>query len=107
MQKPLSTPSSQLGSALEPVISDAQAQVLRFIIKLSLQPHQRARAHSSILMAWNRDPDFDLVYPIVEFYWMGAIGYFEQEKTFNPPRDQDRIVEYVIERLAKRFPKIA
>jgi hypothetical protein len=54
----------------------------------------------------DRDPDFDLVYPVIEFYWLGAIGYFEREKNFNPSRDQDRIVEYVIERLTKRFPEV-
>ena len=107
MQKPQPTPSSPLASVLEPLISEAQGQVLRFIIKLSRQPHQRARAQASILMAWNQDQDFDLIYPIVEFYWMEAIGYFQREKHFNPSRDQDRIVEYVIERLAKRFPDIA
>jgi len=106
MEKPQNAPKRPLGSEPEPLVSEAQAQVLRFIVKLANQPHQRARAHGSILRAWNRDPDFDLVYPVIEFYWLGAIGYFEREKNFNPSRDEDRIVEYVIERLEKRFPKV-
>ena len=106
MEKTQNAPKRPLGSEPEPLVSEAQAQVLRFIVKLANQPHQRARAHGSILRAWNRVPDFDLVYPVIEFYWLGAIGYFEREKNFNPSRDQDRIVEYVIERLTKRFPEV-
>ena len=102
MQKPQPTPSSPLASVLEPLISEAQGQVLRFIIKLSRQPHQRARAQASILMAWNQDQDFDLIYPIVEFYWMEAIGYFQREKHFNPSRDQDRIE--LCQRIRKNLP---
>jgi len=94
---------------LEPTITDPdlteeQAKVLLFLVRLSRQPNQRARAHASITMAWNRDPDFELIYPIIEFYWLAAIGYFEFDKNFNPVRDQDRIVEFIIGRLAQRFP---
>lgn len=107
MKKPQASITRVPGPEKEPDLSEAQTQVLRFIVKLAYQPHHRARAHASILMAWNRDPDFDLVYPVVECYWMAAIGYFEREKNFNPERDQDRIVEYVIDRLAKRFPEVS
>ena len=105
MEKPQPTSFLHLDRLSDPPVSDAQARVLRFLVKLARQPHQRGRAHAAVLMAWNRDPDFDLIYPIIEFYWLGAIGYFEQRNNFNPARDQDRIAEQVIERLLQRFPE--
>ncbi|MFN5807236.1 MAG: hypothetical protein EBV69_04645 [Oxalobacteraceae bacterium] len=89
---------------MDPAMTEEQAKVLLFLVRLSRQPNQRARAHAAIAMTWNRDPDFELIYPIIEFYWLAAIGYFELDKNFNPVRDQDRIVEFIIGRLAQRFP---
>jgi len=70
---------------LEPTITDPdlteeQAKVLLFLVRLSRQPNQRARANAAIAMTWNRDPDFELIYPIIEFYWLAAIGYFELDE---------------------------
>lgn len=90
----------------EPQVNEAQAKVLRFIVKLSKQPSRRPRACAAVLMAWNRDPDFESVYPVIESYWMAAIGYFERERNFNPARDQDRIVDHILERLATRFTDV-
>lgn len=105
MENPLQRTTGQRAIPTEPVISEAQARVLRFLVTLSRQPSQRARASAAVLMAWNRDPDFDLVYPVIEAYWMGAMGYFERDKSFNPTLDQDRIIEHILNQLSKRFPE--
>jgi len=66
---------------MDPAMTEEQAKVLLFLVRLSRQPNQRARAHAAIAMTWNRDPDFELSIRLSSFIGLRRLAILSWTKT--------------------------
>jgi len=78
-------------------------KVLELIVKLHGDPRQRAKIYGMLRRAWDGDPDYVSIFPIVERLWLEAVGMHDGRANLNPDRDHERIIDFVIKRIEEEL----
>lgn len=78
-------------------------RVLELIVKLHGDPRQRTRVYGMLRRAWEGDPDYVSIFPVVERLWLEAVGMYDGQGNLNPDRDHERIIDFVIRRIEEQL----
>jgi len=81
----------------KPDLDPDTRRVLELIVKLHRDPRQRTKVYHMLRRAWDGDPDYASIYPVVERLWLEAVGMYEGRGNLNPDRDHERIIDLVIQ----------